>query len=417
MVDKLDAIAKELEDSPYKEMRRNHFSLWYKKDGSQKLNKNEPLYIITSHADNVSAITEPFSEILENNHYLKGTYDNMGTNAASVILMKEEDLPANVVFAFTANEESGACTGIKTVIKTFAEINGFTNIKGIALDVTYEGYDEGMLYSIENMSGSMVNESFVTGLNMEPEGKQTFSVTPISNKATPEGLGSDYFSGSYGMYDEGFVFESRNIPGLSFCLPVKGEMHSNSGTKCKQPTFEGYVLSLASLIYEFTKTHPEKVEEYKEVRKALAEKNEKLVEYEEAVKRNLRSSYSYHSSSYYSHDTENNDPVRVNYGTQLTFDDYFGDAPELSGKKEKKLEDAIESASEEIWSWPNFYKDEDGNWDFETICRTVLTYLDQKTLNHAEKAYIAETVEDWATFENDMEREMDEFEEENGFDV
>lgn len=288
--DKLDAISEELKDTGYIEVKRDHFVM-YCREGFNDLDKDAPLYIISSHADNVPQITKPYSKIDEENHYYEGTYDNLGTNAASVILMKEEELPANVVFLFTANEETGKCTGVKRAVEALNN-TGFHNLRGIALDVTWEGFEEGHLYSLENMSGTMCDASYTACMNIEPdEEMHSFSVTPIDKFTYPQTLDKEYWSGSIGMFDEGMAFRKRKVPAISFCLPTDGEMHSDSGLKCKQPTYEGYVLSLASFVYEITKTNPEKVEEYKEIRKTLLEKNTKLVEQEEALRKKNKSKH------------------------------------------------------------------------------------------------------------------------------
>lgn len=279
--EKLVAISNELIDTDYVRISKDHFLMFYK-PSLKELDRDSEIILITSHADNVKEITKPFSELSEDNQYLKGTYDNLGTNAASTILMKEGNMPDNVIFVFTANEESGKCTGLKIALESL-KLSGFTNIKGISLDVTYEGYDEGMLCSLENMSGPMVERGFNTLLQIEPEDTQTFSVTPMDKKNVPEKMTKDYSSGSTGMFDEGFIFAKKDIPGISLCLPTDGEMHGNHGLTTRQPQFEGYILSLESLIYKMTKTNDKLIEEYKETRKELSEKTNLLVEYEDSI--------------------------------------------------------------------------------------------------------------------------------------
>ena len=283
--DKLNRIEAELKGSPYRRVRsaNNHYSLWAQPNFTKYVNKEDVVFLVTSHADNVTNITKPFSEVKKNGWFLKGTYDNLGTNAAATILMKEFPMPKNVLYAFTANEESGACTGVESLVKQLRAI-GYTKICGIALDVTWEAHDEGFLYSIENMN----NESFVQKLSevalaMEPE-TQTVSFTPIDKTYEPN-VPKKYKSGSYGMFDEGQKYAQMGVPGCSICLPGDGEMHGNSGMKIRQATFEGYLLSLASVIYSLTGTKQKLVEELKEKRNELAKRNQIMVEYEEAVEK------------------------------------------------------------------------------------------------------------------------------------
>ncbi len=297
--DKLEAIKKELECTEYHIIEKDHF-LFCHRPTLKDLDKNSEIIIVSSHADNVEEITKPFSELSENNQYLKGTYDNLGTNAASTILMQENQMPDNVIFAFTANEESGKCTGLKAIVDNLRNL-GYNNLKGIALDVTYEGYDEGMLCSLENMSTDMIETSYQTLLSLEPEDTQTFTVTPISNKKRPKDLNDEYDSGSTGMFDEGMAFKKRNVPACSLCLPCDGDMHGNSGVKVRQPQFEGYVLSLEALISSLCKTNDKLIEQNKEKRKALSGLTADLIEHEPKPKYNFYgygSGYSYQDIDY-----------------------------------------------------------------------------------------------------------------------
>lgn len=293
--EKIEAIEKELQGSRFKKVKvaDPHYSLWAQ-PAFNKCDKSAPIFLITSHADNVSSITKPSSKVTEDGWFYHGTYDNLGTNAASVILMKEQEMPTNVLFAFTANEESGKCTGLKHIVKQLKRI-GYEKICGIALDVTYEGHDEGYLYSLENVSNdSFIEATYNAAIQMEPE-NQTFSFTPFNKEGKPTKLTKDYFSGSFGMFDEAMAFARESVPGCSFCLPCDGEMHGNSGLDVRQATFEGYLLSLTSFIYSMTHTNEKKIEEYKEKRNALAEKNQIMVSYETELAKQ-RKSYTYNYS-------------------------------------------------------------------------------------------------------------------------
>lgn len=294
-VEKLEAVYEELKDTEYKEYRDNHYSL-YVRGGLENLSLEKPLYIVSSHADNVSAITAPFSELTENRYYLRGTYDNLGTNAACVIMMKEEQLPENVVFLFTANEENGKCTGLKHAVDTFRK-NGYEDIYGIALDVTYEGHNDGLLYSIENANGKdFINTICEKAMDMEPlmngQPAQSFSFTMLKDKSkyAPDKdiLPKGYISSETGWFDEGFAFKDLEIPACSICLPCTGDMHGNSGCIVRQPTYEGYVMSLTSILYELTQTHKTLTEAYKTARGTCLEQNASIMIEEEKYRAKKR---------------------------------------------------------------------------------------------------------------------------------
>ena len=294
--EKLEAIEKELEGSAFKRVKStdNHFSLWAQTT-FRNCDKTKPIFLVTSHADNVSAITTPSSKVSKDGWFYHGTYDNLGTNAASVILMKEHKMPDNILFAFTANEENGKCTGLKHIVEQLWN-SGYEKICGIALDVTYEGFDEGYLYSLENAS----NESFIESIskavmNMEPKNR-TFSFTALDKNNIPANLPQKYLSTDYGWFDEAMAFAKLGVPACSFCLPSDGQMHGNSGLDVRQATFEGYLLSLTSFIYSMTGTYENLIETYKEKRNALAEKNQIMISYEAEVAKHNKSIFSYMST-------------------------------------------------------------------------------------------------------------------------
>ena len=62
-------------------------------------------------------------------------------------MMKEQDFPNNVVFAFSGEEETGRMLGAKNVAKLLYPEH---RLICIALDVTYEGFDNNSLYTVEN---------------------------------------------------------------------------------------------------------------------------------------------------------------------------------------------------------------------------------------------------------------------------
>lgn len=281
------------------------FSLWSKKP-IQEL--PEDIILISTHADIVPFITQCSSKLREDGFY-SGTYDNIGTNAAVTLLMLEHDMPDNIVFAYTGDEETGNCQGARGVAKLLSAMG--KNLTCIALDVTYEGFWDNRLFSIENCTAPKeVRTEFLSDVAknaLATEESQSFCFVKAKpkKKYIPDELDEKYVSPSTGMYDEAFAYKEEGYKTFSFCLPCNGEMHSNTGVLMKQPVFEGYVLSLASLLYEMTKTHPQLIEAYKIAKDNLIKKATEITYHRPTPSYHYESPspYYYHNGYFYSGDS------------------------------------------------------------------------------------------------------------------
>lgn len=250
---RLKVIDKLLEESSYKCNYHGSLCRIYSKKPIEELGEN--IILVSSHVDTVHAITECSSSLDEEKGIFRGTYDNTITNASEVILMQEENLPDNIVFAFTGEEESCNCKGALEAaeyIKSFSK-----NLFCVALDVTYEGFDTNRLWTIENCVPCPKKERESNNLNIisdialsfEPE-CQTFDFIKAGKKHIPDNLPEQYLTHSESWYDEAAAYRKAEYPTLSICIPCgRGEMHSNYGVAVKQPVFEGYLLSLTSFLY------------------------------------------------------------------------------------------------------------------------------------------------------------------------
>ncbi len=287
---RLDAIREILKDSPYQETYTGHASMWTRAE----IDPTKEVILISSHADTVQAIKKPFSELSEDGYY-KGTYDNIGTNAAAVIAMLEANLPGNVVFAFTSEEETGRFKGIKSAVATLEEI-GVRNPICIALDVTYDGYDNGSLYTIENGSKDkeFLNRLKDAAFASEPQ-SQTFTFVRKSKKAVPDDLDEKYISSDFGDCDEAFGYNDMGLRTCSICLPSDGYMHSDSGLTVRQPVFEGYTTSLQCMVYALTNTHKELLEAKTIEKQTLSDRCQELIKEE---KKKPKYNYTNYSSYY-----------------------------------------------------------------------------------------------------------------------
>ncbi len=291
---RLDAIRELLKESEYKETFTGHASMWTRGE----IDPSREVILISSHADTVQAIKNPSSKLSDSGYY-KGTYDNIGTNAAAVICMLEGKLPDNVVFAFTSEEETGRFKGIKSAVETLEEA-GVRNPVCIALDVTFDGFDNGSLYTIENASKDkeFLNRLKDAAFMSEPE-NQTFTFVRKTKKAYPEDLDKKYISVSMGDCDEAFGYDAMGLLTCSLCLPCYGQMHADSGVSIRQPVFEGYVASLECMGYALTNTHPELLEAKKIEKQTLSERCQELVEKEEKAAAKERAKYNYTQFSGY----------------------------------------------------------------------------------------------------------------------
>lgn len=251
ITDKLDAIDDILVNSKYNKIYRSKNCVIYGQDTPKNGDK---CILVSSHADIVSGITNVKSEY--KNGYYHGTYDNLGTNASAVSIMLNDDklVDKNVYFAFTAEEETGLCTGAEDAFK-FITNNSKVNPLCIALDVTDEGYDENELISIEGLRGSKQMKTTLRDKVVELNGDSlSFGVAKASSKEyTP--FEDAYITCDYTEFDESsFYGRALKQDSFSCCLPTDGYMHSNSGLNVKETAFIGYIYSLDTLLQSLTNT-------------------------------------------------------------------------------------------------------------------------------------------------------------------
>lgn len=222
----------------------------------------QDLFIVSTHVDTVNNISKCSSKYDGNTGNLRGTYDNAGTNAACVIAMRKFDLPDNVIFAFNGDEETGKCKGAEEVLTVMKEHN--KKIFPIALDVTYDSYDDKKLYTIENFYGNIKTAELVINRARDLDSNldnPTFTYVKAPNGPLPK-LDKNEVSRDRSWFDEGAYYGEKRISAFSLCLPCgEGEMHSNYGVQVKAPVFEGYVNSLVGMLYEITKDKSNELED------------------------------------------------------------------------------------------------------------------------------------------------------------
>jgi len=280
---RLKMIRNILESSDYNEIygptdnKPAIFSLWSKKPFSEI--DADRIYLVTAHIDTVKSIEKCYS-ILNKDGLLHGTYDNQICDAAITILMNDvRDFPDNVLFAFTGDEETGRCNGAVSIASAIVKTGKIPVC--IALDVTSDGFYENSLCSLENLSFPKMNSNFIENvanvfLKLEPEGKKCFNFIKKDNQNIPQILPNDYLTNDFGECDEAFAYKRIGLPTMSLCIPTSGSMHSESGLYVKHPVFEGYLETLKSFIYYYSKSDPEKALSLVEKRASLQEKAEQI---------------------------------------------------------------------------------------------------------------------------------------------
>lgn len=310
--DKLNAIENLVteEGSPYRIVKKTEHAWIF---GQKEPQNGDFPMLVSSHADIVPYIKNPFSTLKEDEPYFHGTYDNLGTNGAAVSMMVNRTMPENVYFAFTAEEETGRCTGAETALKYLRDETGVDPVC-VALDVTDEGYDENRLCTVEGFNAKTedIRKSILKRLLSGEGTEQSFEVVRLHKKDDVSILPKEYVNKNTTVFDESIFYAGKNCNSFSLCMPTEGEMHSDSGLYVKEPVLRGYELSLAQVVYLLTNTNRELVEQIKGEKDALVLQAKEIAPRKRPALRSWThddpdyssysySSYSYHSPSGYSH--------------------------------------------------------------------------------------------------------------------
>ena len=231
--DRLDAIASLLRNSAYKRVKTEGLFHLYSVKSIDEI--NESVIIVSTHVDCERSITKCFFSRIDQ-YMMLGTFDNAITNAAIVYNMLQGKLPENVLIAFTGDEEEGG-RGAKDLIR-YIKKKQLDVLNIFVLDVTEEGWQNGADFTIEN---DFWNYSF--GKKLIEVVKMTgykWNYVPGDSYAIPDYIPKDVIIPVEAYDDESWDYNEENIPCFSFCLPTKGEMHSNDGILTRITSFECY---------------------------------------------------------------------------------------------------------------------------------------------------------------------------------
>ncbi|MCR4646554.1 MAG: M20/M25/M40 family metallo-hydrolase [Oscillospiraceae bacterium] len=240
--DRLDAIAELLWNSSYRRVNADGlFALYAKKPLSQLM--QAPVTVISTHVDCERGITACFSASVDET-YMRGTYDNAVTNAAAVAAMLSEQLPDNVLIAFTGDEEED-CGGAKQLLAFLRRQNA--RIRAIAvLDVTDMAWNAKADLTVENdFFDDDLGETIIR--TVQASG-YTWRYVPADPDDVPDYVPKGCLIHEEADEDESWYYDEERQQCFSFCLPIFGPMHSDEGVLARKASFPHYYDMLIRLM-------------------------------------------------------------------------------------------------------------------------------------------------------------------------
>ena len=198
---------------------------------------NEPVIIISSHVDCEHKITDCFSEVCDtDNSLIKGTYDNLLTNASIVSLMLEGELPEKNVYNYIDFVPIGVYTDENSI-----------EIKcAIVLDVTDMGWKEAADFTVEN---DFWNDDIGTKVISSAENSgDNWRFVPSNVMKIPEYVDSERVFYIEAAPDESWDYNEKGICCFSFCVPTLGLMHSNEGIFARISSVNKYIYNLKKIV-------------------------------------------------------------------------------------------------------------------------------------------------------------------------
>ena len=216
---RVKAIECLLAATPYRLVCREPLALLFAK---RELCEGENVVLVSSHID-----------CLYNNCFcndegdcLRGTFDNSFGNAAVLWCMLNDMLPANVVVAFTGDEEKDS-HGVYQVLEALKKY-GCELSCAIVQDVTNVGWESGALFTIENDCGI----DLITAYNM------VSLLEPYNGK---------FAFRHFAEPDESWDYARCGVPCFTLCAPVGGNLHGDEGVLLRKESAAEYCKVLALL--------------------------------------------------------------------------------------------------------------------------------------------------------------------------
>ncbi len=242
---RVNVIKQLLTDSDYDLLSEQKLSLIYQ---HKKYEKEKPAFLISAHID---ALYNNYHWDSLNEEEILGTFDNSLCNALLLYKMINNELPYNVLVAFTGGEEYEDNEGANQAVRYLR--NGYNIDLVVVLDVTGEGYDESP-FTIENFFLNTLkqgNSSIFGGYLIEKVSKKFAGVKLVDN-ADP---------------DESWKYNELGLNCFSFCFPTRPHpinanreisewMHDDWGIIIKRKNLKLYSDGLSLLLEELNKDLP-----------------------------------------------------------------------------------------------------------------------------------------------------------------
>lgn len=239
--DRLDEIQRLLWDSQYRRVNPQGLFHLYAKRSIEEI--EGPVVLVSSHVDCENGITRCFCEDAGNG-LLRGTFDNAATNAAILSLMLEGSLPEAVVVSFTGDEEADSHGVIETV--RFLQSKQLGIDMAVVLDVTDMGWNEGARFTVENNFWDEAHGRRVIELARQSAVEWRF--VPEDTDDIPPYVPSERVIHIEAEADESWELDELGVPCFSLCLPVKGNMHSDSGVMAVKDSFASYCAAIKAVL-------------------------------------------------------------------------------------------------------------------------------------------------------------------------
>ena len=228
--ERLTVIKSLLAGSDYLLRREGDLSLLYAK---RNMDAESEQVLISSHVDCVYGNCF----VKDQSDCWLGTFDNSATNAALIELMLTGRLADQVLIAFTGDEEKDS-KGAVEVMHVLQQEQLLLN-RAVILDVTNEGWEEDVSYSMENDWGF----DLLTGFRLVSDLQEAGIPCVFVHHAEPDESWEYRKAAQYGL---------QEFPCLSLCVPVSGDMHADAGVllrKSSIPLYQQVLEMLANALY------------------------------------------------------------------------------------------------------------------------------------------------------------------------
>lgn len=219
VTERIGAVERLLQGTEYRLVAREPLALLFAKRVPQE---DEKVVLVSSHIDCV--YSSCFSS--DDGEYFKGTFDNSFGNAAVLWCMLNDMLPANVVVAFTGDEEKDS-RGVYQALEALKRF-GCGLSCAIVQDVTNVGWESGALFTIENDCGI----DLITAYNM------VSMLEPYNGK---------FAFRHFAEPDESWDYAECGVPCFTLCAPVGGNLHGDEGVLLRKESANEYCKVLALL--------------------------------------------------------------------------------------------------------------------------------------------------------------------------